>query len=346
MMTRLPHDVHFVVRRPEKWLELIAGSAKGEEPPAIDEMPEAIVTNEDCWIVSTYLRLRRKVSNVHLGTASVADRICVVSGLDFGIRDASLESFYIGARSDGPDPALCHLRVVQNGIQERAGAGHCIAHWPQPGLLPRAAERGATIRDLVFQGSEANLDRRFLEPAFLAALDGMGVRFHVHGRDSGPVRWNDYRAADLVLAARNLTERDALTKPASKLVNAWLAGVPALLGPEPAFQDLRRSALDYIEVRSPADVVAAIAALQARPALYLDMVRNGFERGAEFSAEKISDAWIAYLGGPAAASFERWRRQGRARRGASLLTRSILHKRARAAAARDRDHGGRILDVA
>jgi hypothetical protein len=47
--------------------------------------------------------------------------------------------------------------------------------------------------------------------------------------------WHDYSTDDLVLAVRDLTEKDALVKPASKLVNAWIAGVPALLGPEPAF---------------------------------------------------------------------------------------------------------------
>ena len=45
----------------------------------------------------------------------------------------------------------------------------------------------------------------------------------------------------------------------SKLINAWLAGCPGILGPESAFQQLRESELDYIEARTVDDIVNAVA---------------------------------------------------------------------------------------
>jgi len=59
------------------------------------------------------------------------------------------------------------------------------------------------------------------------------------------IDWPDFREADLILAVRPGDRRRATNKPASKLVNAWLAGVPALLGPEVAYRELRRSELEW-----------------------------------------------------------------------------------------------------
>ncbi len=344
MNARLPVDVHFVVRHADKWRPWI-DRADATSDVGVDSLHEHIVSNEDCWIVSTYLQLRSRVDNVRLVAKPPAGAMCVVSGLDFGIRDFTLGSFFIGARSDGPDPVLCQLRVVQNPSQEHSGEGVCIPHWPQPALMPRDPARGSRIDNMVFYGSENNLDPRFRTPAFEASLQRLGVTFRLHGRDGREtVAWNDYREADLVLAARNLTVADALTKPASKLVNAWLAGVPALLGPEPAFRDLRRSPLDFFEVRTADDALHAVAHLKAEPALYLAAVRNGMSRAIDHTPERIATRWIEFLTGPAVASYERWQRTGRWRRRATWFLKAPSHKRARQRAAWLRDHGARILD--
>ena len=345
MTSRLPHDVHFLIRHADKWRALLDAERRAPGHASVDDLHASIVTNEDCWIVSTYLQLRGRVDNVHLATQPVPGQMCVVSGLDVGIRDYRPDTFYIGARSDGPDPALCQLRVVQNGLQAAAGLGHCIPHWPQPALLPRHVERGTRIETLAFYGSENNLDPRFRTPAFEASLLGLGVRLRIHGREGADsVAWNDYRDVDLVLAARNLTRDDALTKPASKLVNAWLAGVPALLGPEPVFRDLRRSELDYVEVSTADDALRAIARFRAEPGLYETFVVNGRERARAFSVDAVSQRWIDFLGGPAAQTYERWTRMGPVRRTTAWLLKAPVHRLARAQAAYLRGHGARLLD--
>ena len=84
-------------------------------------------------------------------------------------------------------------------------------------------------------------------------------------------------------------------KPASKLINAWLAGTPALLADEPAFAHLKRSALDYIAIETPQDVIAAVDRLRASPAEYLAMADNGRRRGAAFSAQATKLRWMRFL---------------------------------------------------
>ena len=129
-------------------------------------------------------------------------------------------------------------------------------------VWPAACDRGR-IETLAFKGRAFNLHEPFRSPEFRAALEGLGVRLALDFNDETRAHgWHDYSEADLVLAVRDLTKQDALIKPASKLVNARIAGTPAILGPEPAFRDLRRSDLDYFEVRTPEDVLAAVRRLK------------------------------------------------------------------------------------
>jgi hypothetical protein len=71
--------------------------------------------------------------------------------------------------------------------------------------------------------------------------------------------------------------------------------VPVLASAEPAYRELRRKAIDFIEVREPADVLAAIDLLRANPGLYRAMVANGRERGAEFAVEAIRARWMVLM---------------------------------------------------
>lgn len=121
--------------------------------------------------------------------------------------------------------------------------------------------------------------------------------------------WSDYTEADIVFAVRNATEYDLTLKPALKLINAWFAGCPAILGPEPGYQALRKSELDYFEVCSPEEAVAAVRRLKDNPALYAAMVQNGYERAKEFTTEQLAERWRDLLADPIATGYERWLQQ-------------------------------------
>jgi hypothetical protein len=158
--------------------------------------------------------------------------------------------------------------------------------------------------------------------------------------------WHDYSRCDAVIAARDLTEYDAGLKPASKLTNAWRAGVPALLGPEPAFCALRRGELDYLEVRSAADALEAVRRLKQEPGLHQAMAANGLRRGAEHNADAVAARWQEVLGGPIAEDYRRWRAGMPWRVAWSIpqfAVNAVRHRRNRAAHTRNVVLGRRIL---
>jgi hypothetical protein len=123
---------------------------------------------------------------------------------------------------------------------------------------------------------------------------------------------------DLALAVRQESPRVLATKPATKLYNGWLAGVPVLAAPEPAYLELRRDPLDFVAVLRPADVIAAIDDFRARPALYDAMVERGCERARAFDVAATRQRWLDLLEHEVAPRFLAARDELAARRGRFL----------------------------
>jgi hypothetical protein len=342
---QLPFRVNFVCKQPERWPELFSGERVTILDP--DTIPERIVSLMDSWVVCTYLRLAAAGANVRIVDRAVPGEICVVDGHNIGIRDWSYNSFIICCRGDSYDPTLSDWVVVQNGIQTSIRKSTFIPVWPQPGLLPRNDSRGSTIVNLAYTGHIVNLDDAFKTASFQSALANIGVHLRMEVHDdqfAQTIGWNDFRTTDAYLAARNLTIHDALIKPPTKLVNAWAAGVPALLGPEPAFRELRKSNLDYIEIRRPVDVLMALRQLKEQPALYSAMIANGRSRFAEFTTANNVKRWLRMLNGPIAAAYSRWRTESIATRAIRYARRSIQFKLATRDQMRKIYEGPRILD--
>lgn len=214
-------------------------------------------------------------------------------------------SFVVGCRGDGTRPSVCHFVVCQSQFCVKSKTDAFIPHWPQPGLIPRCRQRGTRIQRIVFKGAE--LAEEFHSTEFHQALEQIGVKFLIHDNSKdGAFNWHDYRDADLVLAVR---DHPALIKPASKLINAWRAGVPALLGPEPAFQELRQSSLDYVEVKTPDDALNAIRRLQQNPQLYQQMIDHGLRRAEAFTTDRIAQYWRDVLAGPVIEAYLCWKQR-------------------------------------
>lgn len=292
----------------------------GEGWPEIYDLPVGSLSEDDfrdscqsgrrAWTLGTYVHLARAGYDVRISPGFDRSAINICHHEHLRLAHAFTRAFILCCRADRCRPHLANFWINQNTLEAPGPRSDNLHLWPQPGLVPRDSRRGARLENLVFKGHPRNLDAAFRSDRFREDLAGLGVTLTVaESRDgTGLGAWADYGEVDLVLAVRNLTRVDAAAKPPSKLSNAWAAGVPALLGPEPAFRSLRRSEHDYIEVASPGDVLAAIRRMKAEPGLYGRMVANGHRRAEAFTVPSLVDQWVACLDGPVARAFEQWRR--------------------------------------
>lgn len=256
----------------------------------------------DGWIIMTYTELARRGYPVVLTQEFVPGEVCVAHYDHIDPRDVPRDCYVVSVQADRDPTFTCEWQVVQSPAAIRSPTDYYIPYWPQADIVERRRARGAAIETIVYMGRERNLAARFRSRGFAEALSKVGVRLVIKGRES----WNDYSDADLVLAARDGTARFLACKPASKLVNAWIAGVPALVGDEPAFRLLRNSSLDFMGVRTTEDVIRAISILREDPALYHAMVDNGRIRALDYTRDRIAEKWAHFLFDTVATSHARW----------------------------------------
>ena len=302
----LPYPVYFVTKDP-KWHDLI----ENPELAFDDAMYGRCMLGHDMWSAQVYLDLKRQGLDVHLVSRPLPGRICVIPYYYLRSRDWLHRSYVLACRHDTPNPVLCHQQTVMNHGLVKSPRHHCMPHRPQPGLQPRDRDRGSRVENLVFKGHSYNLAAPFRSPEFLAELDRLGIHLALN-TEAGQTAfqdWADYRDADVVMAVRNVTTFDVRLKPGLKLVNAWLAGCPAILSPEPAYQEMRRSDLDFFEVRTAEEAIAALKALKNDPDLYQAMVNNGFERARDYTTAQVITAWHDLLSGPVARGYADWQQR-------------------------------------
>lgn len=303
----LPYPVYFVYKSIERYPELVDGAM----PPPVEQLYHRFRGAVDSWTLQTYVQLRRRGLDVRLVSRYVPGAICVSTYEDLAIKDFPFQSYVVTCRQDRGRPEICEQRVVQNQLNVIDATDHYMSHWPQPDLIARDRTRGSTLETLVYKGRARNLAAPFKTPEFLTELESLQVRLEMTPDEAVDryENWTDYTTADAVIAVRNCTAYNLSIKPPSKLFNAWFAGCPALLGPEPAYQFLRESELDYLEVCSPQDVIVALRRLKEEPGLYNAIVENGFRRSKSVMPDAISQRWRDLLAGPIAEGYERWLRQ-------------------------------------
>ncbi|MEQ8757972.1 MAG: hypothetical protein RID09_31250 [Coleofasciculus sp. G1-WW12-02] len=325
----LPYPVYFISKNIQVWQDVM----ESPHPPPVEQIIDRFRDGNDSWSVQTYVQLKRRGLNVHLVPRYIPGQICVTSYDHLGLRDYPFHSYVVACQHDRGRPEICEQRIVQNRLNVIDSTDHFIPFWPQVALKPRDRCRGSKVETIVYKGRSIYFAQPFQSPEFLQQLQSLGMTLSLSTdlSQGGHRVWTDYRQADVVLAVRNCTEYDLSIKPASKLINAWFAGCPALLGPEPAFEHLRQSELDYIEVRSPQDAIAALKRLRDEPELYAAMVENGFRRAKDFTPDRIALLWRDLLAGSIAEGYNRWLSQSPIQkligRPIKFMGRAIKHKR-------------------
>jgi hypothetical protein len=267
------------------------------------------------WTLQTYLRLKAEKFRCGLARDIPPDGI-VVAHRDFlpsDLRPSNRQLLVClladrnRRESNGPHP-YAQIHIVQNPhdhLLTRASPGwraYYRPQWPQPGLLPRDPNRGDRFEVAAFFGYEHNLASELRNPQWKTQLRDLGLTWRSVPRD----QWHDYRDVDVVVAVRTFGYSEFSCKPPSKLYNCWHAGVPAVLGAESAFRANRRSDIDYLEVQSLDETVAAIRRLRDDRDLRQRMMRNGFTRAQEIHPARLAEEWQRLFTGAIVPAYAEW----------------------------------------
>lgn len=273
--------LHFLIR-PESLPHLDALIAEG-----VDAHTECFGYGPENWGLQTYVHAKRAGWNVTAGTACRTGAInlghvSLLTAFQAGPRD-----LIVGIRADYRPSILADCHVVQNQLQADANS-FWIPHWPQPGIIPRSPERPGLQRAAYF-GHEYYLDGG--AATWKSKLSEIGIEFDCPPQS----RWHDYSEVDLVVAVRTFDGYPYPRKPPSKLFNAWIAGAPALVGPESAYQQVGQPGRDYLVARTMEEAIQSITQLKQSTQAYSQLIQAGNQRAHEFTREKILTRWAELL---------------------------------------------------
>ena len=269
------------------------------------------------WTLQSFLRLRAAGIPCEL-TRRIPGEGIVISHRDFLPVDQipNERQYFVCLLADRGDSGfsgrhpMAQFHIVQNGTDplltdpDPLWPAAYLSYWPQPALIPRSETRGGLFQQAAFFGYRHNLAAELQQPEWAARLNEFGMRWSVPHRS----QWNDYSLVDVVVAVRSFQVLSGYrAKPPSKLHNAWMAGVPAILGPESAYHHARRSELDYIEVDSVDAAIGALRRLHESPGLRREMVENGRTRAVELRPEVMATQWALLFDGIIQPAYRRWR---------------------------------------
>lgn len=268
------------------------------------------------WTVQTYLKLREcgiacELTQRLPATGIVFFHANATRGADIATNPRRL---LICLKAESVLCPQAQLHVVQNPCEAYPGC-HFIPHWPQPRLLPRQPERQNWFETIAFLGHRNSLAPELLTSEWLDQLKKRGLRWLPvintnvwDDANSIDTRWNNYQAIDAIVAIRqfNLRRPGYGRKPATKLYNAWLAGVPAILGRELAYRAEGTVGDNYLEANSMAELLECLDQLQQNLELRKKLVKKGRERSKHYTSTAITQRWQQFLADVAIPTYHRW----------------------------------------
>jgi hypothetical protein len=224
-------------------------------------------------------------------------------------------------RGDTPSGWAFPLQPVREFMPTDASVEEEWQRWvpplPQRGLVPRRSERLGRVRSLAFKGNPENVPPELASREWAQALGARGIRWWLDApaRTDGPDQsWHDFGEVDAVLCVRHPVYADDLgRKPATRLVNAWVAGCVPFAAREPGYVELGQDGRDVFFVDGPRECLELLDCLNRDPQRLGAVEAEVARKGVEYSHQKTARRWHHALMEAAAAAEElgTWSRTSR-----------------------------------
>ena len=230
--------------------------------------------------------------------------------------------FLVNIIADGLPHPEGHLHLMHNeAYAKRLPRSLFISHWPQPHLIPRSSKRKNLFENVCFFGEPYNLWDELSSEQWIQRLKNeLGINFIVREASL----WHDYSDVDCALAIRKLPKSRHLHKPATKLYNAWLAGVPFIGGNESAYTANGHPNKDYLVATSLEEAFQHLKHLKEDESFRSFIVQNGHLSGEAFTQEATLARWKKILQEVVPPLARKWQQKSRFKRCCFFITQHLF----------------------
>lgn len=260
------------------------------------------------WTLQTYLHLRSAGLPVRLVAEFPNDGVVLAHRDDLSSNHKPNKNLFIVCMlvdRDEPHPQA-NVHILHNPVAKiRFGSTtYYMPPWPQVSLRKRRTTRGNTFKRVGFFGSLENMAEKNNLDRFRDSLGAHGLELVI----PKPENWNDFSEIDFIYGIRSYGLADpAIHKPALKLINAWIAEVPAVFGYESAYRAEGAPGVNYLEATNREQLDGIFAALSKDASLRRSVVQAGTVAAKNFSVDRVRARWISLLEGKIVPAFQIWR---------------------------------------
>jgi hypothetical protein len=198
-------------------------------------------------------------------------------------------SFMVGLRCDQVALAQCDWEIVPTGLDLARARRSVIAPWTSATTLARSSTRLDRVANLTFFSVSPAHSRWRAASGQVEQLMQQGVACRIE-----PAALDDLSDTD-VLVADCAELRQHGGSFLSPLIAAWRAGIPAILIESDQERLERTSALDYLSISGPEQLVAQLAGAKSHPQLYESMRQRAAFRARELRDNLITERWVQTL---------------------------------------------------
>ena len=209
------------------------------------------------WGLQTYLRLSETMPNERLSCSTEPEPGAINLAHSSLVDSPSFDRdvFVVCLQADYVRKEWCPAHIVQNKLRE-ADDSLWVPHWPQYGLVPRGAGRGNEFSRVGYFGRPNSAATSIA--AWEKLLAPLEMKIHFPSADG----WSDYSSIDVTVGHRSFDGRTYDSKPPTKLLNSWRAGVPYISGGDSACRQIGQAGVDFFEASSANEVVAILRDLK------------------------------------------------------------------------------------
>ncbi|MEI6417136.1 MAG: glycosyltransferase, partial [Verrucomicrobiota bacterium] len=137
-------------------------------------------------------------------------------------------------------------------------------------------------------------------------------------------QWHNYSDVDAVIAIREVSSARYFHKPATKLYNAWLAGVPFIGGLDSAYAADGRPGVDYLVASSVEEAFQHLRRLKEDESFRHQLVLRGTESGKAFTREATLQQWKNFVLETLPNLVEQWQKKSVFQRHFFMLTQRLF----------------------
>lgn len=286
---------------------------------SLEEDGKCVTTHS--WMYQTWSLLKQSGVPCHLIPTMPVSDIAIFLKMSLSLNCKSsiaANLFLVDIVAHGSPHPAAHFHIVQNKAHARwLPRSLFMPHWPQPYLIPRDPSRGDRFENICFIGDPAQLALEFIFPAWSERLKKeLALNFKIKSSEE----WHDYSDVDAVIALRDISSARYLDKPATKLYNAWHAGVPFIGGVDSAYATDGRPGIDYLVASSVEETFQHLRRLKEDLAFRHQLVLHGREAGKAFTREATLERWKIFLLETLPQLVEQWQKKSVFQRRWYMLT--------------------------